>query len=161
MLAIWIIYPMIYKPIIPMAQSKYILATYSPKPGRVNKHRIILSWIANMAGFLWLRFSKSLQRNGYHFINGYDLFYNGRNSPESLQAYDPALGGYIIQVGIRSNTQVSCRCKHAAADPTSWAGTCVATCSPSWRLHHRATSATCLPTWHRMHRWPGRVSRPQ
>ena len=32
------------------------------------------------------------------FINGYDLFYNGRNSPESLQAYDPALGGYIIQL---------------------------------------------------------------
>ena len=24
-----------------MAQSKYMLATYSPKPGRVNKHRII------------------------------------------------------------------------------------------------------------------------
>ena len=23
-------------------------------------------------------------------------FYNGGNSPESLQAYDPALGGYII-----------------------------------------------------------------
>ena len=22
-----------------------------------------------------------------------DIFYNGRNSPESLQAYDPALGG--------------------------------------------------------------------
>ena len=31
-----------------------------------------------------------------YFINGYDLFYNGGNSPESLQAYDPALGGYII-----------------------------------------------------------------
>ena len=41
MLAIWIIYPMIYKSIIPMAQSKYILATYSPKPGRFNKHRTI------------------------------------------------------------------------------------------------------------------------
>ena len=74
-----------------------------------------------MAGFLlwlsvtnvWLRFSKSLWRNGYYFINGYDLFYNGRNSPESLQAYDPALGGYIIQMEIISNMQVSCRCKHA------------------------------------------------
>ena len=31
--------PIIYKRMIPMAQSKYILATYSPKPGRVNKHR--------------------------------------------------------------------------------------------------------------------------
>ena len=48
---------------------------------------------------------------------------------------------------------------HAAASPTSWAGTCVATCSPSWRLHHRATSAACLPRWHRMHCWPGHVSK--
>ena len=55
-----------------------------------------------------------LQRNGfYFFINGYDLFYNGRNSPESLQAYDPALGGYIIQVEITSNMQVPCHCQHA------------------------------------------------
>ena len=44
-----------------------------------------------------MRYSKSLWHNGYYFINGYDLFYNGRNSPESLQAYDPTLGGYIIQ----------------------------------------------------------------
>ena len=66
--------------------------------------KIILfkSWIANMAGFLlwlsilWWRSLKSLQRNGYYFIKVYDLFYNGGNSPESLQAYDPALGGYII-----------------------------------------------------------------
>ena len=27
-------------------------------------------------------------------------FYNGGNSPESLQAHDPALGGYIIQIEI-------------------------------------------------------------
>ena len=47
------------------------------------------------------------------FINGYDLFYNGRNSPEWLQAYDPALGGYIIQIGIISNMQVPCHCQHA------------------------------------------------
>ena len=45
MLAIWIIYPMIYKRIIPMAQSKYMMATYSPKPGRVNKHRIISDYV--------------------------------------------------------------------------------------------------------------------
>ena len=32
---------MIYKRMIPMAQSKYILATYSPKPGQVNKHWIL------------------------------------------------------------------------------------------------------------------------
>ena len=62
---------------------------------------------------LWLRFSKSLQRNGYYFINGYTLFYSGRNSLESLQAYDPALGGYIIQVEITSNMQVPCHCQHA------------------------------------------------
>ena len=55
----------------------------------------------------------SLQRNGYYFINEYDLFYKGGNSPESLQAYNPALGGYIIQIEITSNMQVSCRCKHA------------------------------------------------
>ena len=29
------------------------------------------------------------------------------------EAYDPALGGYIIQVEITSNMQVSCCCKHA------------------------------------------------
>ena len=57
--------------------------------------------------------SKSLQRNGYYFIKVYDLFYNGGNSPESLQAYDPALGGYIIQIEITSNMQVPCHCQHA------------------------------------------------
>src|SRR3989337_306124 len=41
------------------------------------------------------------------------LFYNGRNSPESLQAYDPALGGYIIQIMIISSMQVPCHCRHA------------------------------------------------
>ena len=40
-------------------------------------------------------------------------FYNGGNSPESLQAYDPALGGYIIQIEITSNMQVPCHCQHA------------------------------------------------
>ena len=41
------------------------------------------------------------------------LFYNGRNSPESLQAYDPTLGGYIIQINITSSTQVPYHYKHA------------------------------------------------
>ena len=46
-------------------------------------------------------------------INGHDLFYNGGNSPESLQAYDPTLGGYIIQIKIMSNMQVPCHYQHA------------------------------------------------
>ena len=37
-----------------------------------------------------------------------------RNSPESLQAYDPTLGGYIIQVDITSNMRVPCHCQHAS-----------------------------------------------
>ena len=40
------------------------------------------------------------------------LFYNGRNSPESSQAHDTALGGYIIQIKITSRMKVPCRCKH-------------------------------------------------
>ena len=40
-------------------------------------------------------------------------FYNGGNSPELLQAHDPALGGYIIQIEITSNMQVPCHCQHA------------------------------------------------
>ena len=59
-----------------------------------------------------MRYSKSLWRNGYYFINGYDLFYNERNSPEPLQAYNPALGGYIIQIDVTSNMQVPCYCQH-------------------------------------------------
>ena len=47
------------------------------------------------------------------FINGHDLFYNGGNSPKSLQAYDPTLGGYIVQIEITSNIQVPCHCQHA------------------------------------------------
>ena len=71
-----------------------------------------------MAGFLWLlvtgiiEFSKSLQCNGYYFINGYDLFYNERNSPESLQAYDPALGDYIIQIEITCKSHVAASMHH-------------------------------------------------
>ena len=48
----------------------------------------------------------------------------------------------------------------AAANPTSWAGTCVAACRPSWRLHHRATSTAYLPTWRCMRCWPGHVLKP-
>ena len=40
-------------------------------------------------------------------------FHNAGNSPESLQAYEPALGGYIIQIEITSNMQVPCHCQHA------------------------------------------------
>jgi len=82
--------------------------------GVLNRHRPRAAGYLN-SGFTYqqMRYSKSLWRNGYYFINGYDLFYNGRNSPESLQAYNPALGGYIIQIEITSNMQVSCRCKHA------------------------------------------------
>ena len=58
-------------------------------------------------------FKVALSAMAIIFINGYDLFYNGRNSPESLQAYDPALGGYIIQIRIISNMQVPCHCQHA------------------------------------------------
>ena len=35
-------------------------------------------------------------------------------SPESPQADDPALGGYIIQVLFITSMQVPCRCKHAS-----------------------------------------------
>ena len=82
--------------------------------GVLNRHRPRAAGYLN-AGFTYqqMRYSKSLWRNGYYFINGYDLFYNERNSPESLQAYNPALGGYIIQVEITSNMQVPCHCQHA------------------------------------------------
>ena len=46
------------------------------------------------------------------FINGHDFFYNGGNSPESLQAYDPALGGYIIQVKITCKSHVAASMHH-------------------------------------------------
>ena len=46
------------------------------------------------------------------FINGHDLFYNGGNSPDSLQAYDPALGGYIIQMEITCKSHVAASMHH-------------------------------------------------
>ena len=75
------------------------------------------SWIANMAGFLlWLSVTSIMIKvfkvalaqwlSYYQWI--WFLFYNWRNSPELLQAYNLVLGGYIT-----SNTQVSCCCKHA------------------------------------------------
>ena len=82
--------------------------------GVLNLHRPRAAGYLNSGlTYQQMRYSKSFWRNGYYFINGYDLFYNGKNSPESLQAYDPALGGYIIQVEITSNMQVPCHCQHA------------------------------------------------
>ena len=81
--------------------------------GVLNRHRPRAAGYLNSGlTYQQMRYSKSLWRNGYYFINGYDLFYNGRNSPESLQAYDPTLGGYIIQIDITSNMQVPCHCQH-------------------------------------------------
>ena len=105
-----------------MLQNDYLfwifLKGYKPpgykNSGVLNRHRPRAVGYLN-SGFTYqqMRYSKSLWHNGYYFINGYDLFYNGRNSPESLQAYDPTLGGYIIQIEIRSNMQVPCHCQHA------------------------------------------------
>ena len=50
--------------------------------------------------------------NQYYVIKGYDLFYNGRNSPESLQSHDPALGGYIIQIEITCKSHVAASMHH-------------------------------------------------
>ena len=79
------------------AISRRVIKIPAYNGGVLNRHR------PRAAGYLnseftcqQIRYSKSLWRSGYYFINGYDLFYNGRNSLESLQAYDPALGGYII-----------------------------------------------------------------
>ena len=82
--------------------------------GVLNRHQPRAAGYLNSGvNYQQMRYSKSLWRNGYYFINVYDLFYNGRNSPESLQAYDPALGGYIIQIEITSNMQAPCHCQHA------------------------------------------------
>jgi hypothetical protein len=61
-----------------------------------------------LAGFAW--FSPGVLGATVDLI----LFYNGRNSPESPQAHDPTLGGYIIQIKITFGMKVPCRCKHAA-----------------------------------------------
>jgi hypothetical protein len=89
------------------AISRRVIKIPAYNGGILDRHRPRAAGYLN-SGFTCqqIRYSKSLWRNGYYFINVYDLFYNGRNSPESLQAYDPALGGYIIQVEVTSNTQV-------------------------------------------------------
>ena len=96
------------------AISRRVIKVPAYNGGVLNCHRPRAAGYLN-SGFTYqqMRYSKSLWRNGYYFINGYDLFYNGRNSPESLQAYDLALGGYIIQIDITSNMQVPCHCQHA------------------------------------------------
>ena len=76
-----------------------------------SQHGWISIVIINNQCYDW-GFLSRLSATAIIFINGYDLFYNGRNSPESLQAYEPALGGYIIQIGIISNMQVPCHCQH-------------------------------------------------
>ena len=115
-------YPVFIKPTwLGIISRQYIFGLRHWNHALIN-HWIILfkSLIANMAGFLlWLSITsimikvfKVLQRNGYYFINGYDLFYNGRNSPESLQAYNPALGGYIIQIEITCKSHVAASMHH-------------------------------------------------
>ena len=96
------------------AISRRVIKVPAYNGGVLNCHRPRAAGYLN-SGFTYqqMRYSKSLWRTGYYFINGYDLLYNGRNSPESLQAYDPALGGYIIQIDITSNMQVPCHCQHA------------------------------------------------
>ena len=88
------------------AISRQVIKIPAYNGGVLNRHQPRTAGYLNF-GFTCqeIRYSKSLWRNGYYFINGYDLFYNGKNSLESLQAYDPALGGYIIQIDITSNTQ--------------------------------------------------------
>ena len=106
-----------------------------------NRVMLFKSPIANMAGFLlWsigrLRFSKPFQSNGYYsFIPAYSkkrdttliymtlskiirrvdtfLFCKARSSPESPQACNPALGGYIVQDQLITSMQVPSRRKHA------------------------------------------------
>ena len=65
----------------------------------------MLSLIANMAGFLlWLSMTNIIIEvfkvafSAMVIILLMDMIYSTieRNSPELLQAYDPALGGYII-----------------------------------------------------------------
>ena len=96
------------------------LSRHRPRAAEYLNSGFTYQLVPNMAGFFMVinnqyydqGFQSRFSATAIIFINGHDLFYNGGNSHES-QAYDPALGGYIIQVGITSNTQVSCRCKHA------------------------------------------------
>jgi hypothetical protein len=77
-----------------------------------SQHGWISIVIINNRCYAW-GFQSRFSATAIIFINGHDLFHNEGNSPESLQAYDPAVGGYIIQVEITSNMQVPCHCQHA------------------------------------------------
>ena len=78
--------------------------------GVLNRHR------PRAAGYLNSEFTcqqiSRFSTTAIIFINGHDLFYNGGNSPESLQAYDPALGGYIIQIEITCKSHVAASMHH-------------------------------------------------
>ena len=116
-------YPVFVKPACLLTISRqYIFGLCHWNHALINHWIILFKYlIANMAGFLlWLSITsimikvfKVASAQWLLFINGYDLFYNERNSPKSLQAYDPTLGGYIIQIDITSNMQVPCHCQHA------------------------------------------------
>ena len=80
------------------AISRRVIKIPAYNGGVINRHQPrVAGYLNSVLTYQQMRYSKSLWRNGYYFINGYNLFYNGRNSHESLQAYDPTLGGYIIQ----------------------------------------------------------------
>ena len=95
------------------AISGRVLKILAYNGGVLNRHRPRAAGYLNSGlTYQQMRYSKSLWRNGYYFINGYDLFYNGKNSPESLQAYNPALGGYIIQIEITCKSHVTASMHH-------------------------------------------------
>ena len=95
------------------AISRRVIKIPAYNGGVLNRHRPRAAGYLNSGlTYQQMRYSKSLWRNGYYFINGYDLFYNGKNSPESLQAYDPALGGYIIQIEITCKSHVTASMHH-------------------------------------------------
>jgi hypothetical protein len=95
---LWLSITSIMIEVFKAASGQWLLFLYPRIPAHSREHGSILIYKA---------FSK------HHPDSGYDLFYNGRNSPKSLQAHDPALGGYIIQIKITSSIQVPCHCKHA------------------------------------------------
>ena len=95
------------------AISRRVVKILAYNGGVLNRHwPRATGYLTSGLTYQQMRYSKSLWRNGYYFINGYDLFYNGRNSPESLQAYDPALGGYIIQIEITCKSHVAASMHH-------------------------------------------------
>ena len=95
------------------AISRWVVQIPAYNGGVLNRHRPRAAGYLN-SGFTCqqIRYSKSLWRKGYYFTNGYDLFYKERNTPESLQAYDPTLGGYIIQIEITCKSHVATSMHH-------------------------------------------------